>query len=105
LDLLDVRERSSHQDVLSRAFERMGGFDTVVLAVGVLGGQSGVDAERDELLEVMDVNFTASGSLLLECVRRLRAQRSPSAPTVIVLSSVAAERPRASNPVYGAAKS
>jgi decaprenylphospho-beta-D-erythro-pentofuranosid-2-ulose 2-reductase len=82
----------------------MGGFDTVVLAVGVLGGQSGVDAPRDELLEVMDVNFTASGSLLLECSRRLRDQRSDQQPVVVVLSSVAAERPRASNAVYGAAK-
>ncbi len=103
-DVLDARELSSHQQALRRAFDRMGGFDAVVLAVGVLGGQSGVDADRDELLEVMDVNFTASGSLLLECVRRLREQASDPAPSMIVLSSVAAERPRASNPVYGAAK-
>lgn len=102
--VLDVRDLSGHPQALARAFERMGGFDTVVLAVGVLGGQSGVDAERDELLEVMDVNFTASGSLLIDCVRRLRAQRSERPPVLVVLSSVAAERPRASNAVYGAAK-
>jgi decaprenylphospho-beta-D-erythro-pentofuranosid-2-ulose 2-reductase len=104
VDVLDARELSSHQEVLGRAFNRAGGFDTVILAVGVLGGQSGVDSEREELLEVMDVNFTASGSLLLEAVRRLRGQDSESPREMIVLSSVAAERPRASNAVYGAAK-
>ncbi|HEV3128032.1 MAG TPA: SDR family NAD(P)-dependent oxidoreductase, partial [Solirubrobacteraceae bacterium] len=104
VDVLEARDVASHADVLARAFDREGGFDTVVLAVGVLGGQSGVDADPEELLEVMEVNFTASGSLLLECVRRLRAQSSTPAPTLIVLSSVAAERPRASNAVYGAAK-
>jgi decaprenylphospho-beta-D-ribofuranose 2-oxidase len=103
-DVLDARDLSSHADVIARAFDREGGFDTVILAVGVLGGQSGVDADPDELLEVMEVNFTASGSLLLETVRRLRAQSSTPEPTLIVLSSVAAERPRASNAVYGAAK-
>src|SRR5205807_1719218 len=45
--LLDIRELAQHQEALSRAFERMGGFDTVVLAAGVLGGQGGVDAGLD----------------------------------------------------------
>jgi decaprenylphospho-beta-D-erythro-pentofuranosid-2-ulose 2-reductase len=103
-DVLDARAVGSHRDAIARAFDRAGGFDSVVLAVGVLGGQSGVEADPQELLEVMEVNFTASGSLLLECVRRLQAQGSASSPTMIVLSSVAAERPRASNAVYGAAK-
>jgi decaprenylphospho-beta-D-erythro-pentofuranosid-2-ulose 2-reductase len=47
------------------------------------------------------VNFLGAGSLLLECLRQLR-QRGNG--TLILLSSVAAERPRASNPIYGAAK-
>jgi decaprenylphospho-beta-D-erythro-pentofuranosid-2-ulose 2-reductase len=49
----------------------------------------------------MRVNFAGAGSLLLECLRRLREQGSG---TLVVLSSVAAERPRASNAIYGAAK-
>ncbi len=39
--------------------------------------------------------------MLLECLRRLRDQGHG---TVIVLSTVAVERPRASNAIYGAAK-
>ena len=49
----------------------------------------------------MRVNFLDCGSLMLDCVRELRRQGSG---TLVVLSSVAAERPRASNAVYGAAK-
>jgi decaprenylphospho-beta-D-erythro-pentofuranosid-2-ulose 2-reductase len=86
---------------IDRAFADAGGFDVVVLAVGVLGAQAGLDADPAEAEEVMRVDFLLSGSLLLDCLRRLRAQRSG---TLIVLSSVAAERPRASNAIYGAAK-
>ena len=47
------------------------------------------------------MTFLGAGSLMLHCLRRLRGQ---GGGTLIVLSSVAAERPRAGNPVYGAAK-
>jgi decaprenylphospho-beta-D-erythro-pentofuranosid-2-ulose 2-reductase len=100
-DVVDADEISAHGPAVARAFERTGGFDVVVLAVGVLGAQAGVDAEREEALEVMRVNFLGAGSLLLECLARLREQGSG---TLIVLSSVAAERARASNAIYGAAK-
>jgi decaprenylphospho-beta-D-ribofuranose 2-oxidase len=101
LDVLEADDVSSHEGVIGRAFARTGGFDLVVLAVGVLGGQRGLDAERGEALEVMETNFVGSGSLMLESLRRLREQGSG---TLVVLSSVAAERPRASNAIYGAAK-
>jgi decaprenylphospho-beta-D-ribofuranose 2-oxidase len=104
VDVLDARELDTHAPVLARAFDRMGAFDVVLLAVGVLGGQAGVSAETAELREVLDTNFLGAGSLLLEAVRRLREQPAEPPPTLIVLSSVAAERPRASNAVYGAAK-
>jgi decaprenylphospho-beta-D-ribofuranose 2-oxidase len=100
-DVVDADEIDGHAPAIARAFERTGGFDLVVLAVGVLGAQAGVDAEREEALQVMRVNFLGSGSLLLECLTRLREQGSGA---LIVLSSVAAERPRASNAIYGAAK-
>ena len=90
-----------HREVIGRAFERAGGFDVVVLAVGVLGGQAGLDTDRGEALEVMEVDFVGSGSLLLESLRELRSRGHG---TLVVLSSVAAERPRASNAIYGAAK-
>jgi decaprenylphospho-beta-D-erythro-pentofuranosid-2-ulose 2-reductase len=100
-EVLDADDLESHERAVARAFERAGGFDVVVLAVGVLGAQAGLDADRAEALEVMRVNFLGAGSLLLECLRRLRDQGTG---TLVVLSTVAAERPRASNAIYGAAK-
>jgi decaprenylphospho-beta-D-ribofuranose 2-oxidase len=101
LAVLDADDLDSHPEAVARAFELMDGIDLVVLAVGVLGAQAGVEADRAEALEVMRVNFTGAGSLLLEAMRRLEDQ---GAGTCVVLSSVAAERPRATNAVYGAAK-
>jgi decaprenylphospho-beta-D-erythro-pentofuranosid-2-ulose 2-reductase len=100
-DLLDADDVESHDQVIARAFERSGGFDVVVLAVGVLGAQQGLDADPDKAVEVMRVNFVGCGSLLMHCMRRLRDRGQG---TVVVLSSVAAERARAGNAVYAAAK-
>jgi decaprenylphospho-beta-D-erythro-pentofuranosid-2-ulose 2-reductase len=99
--VLDAADLDSHAAKLAELFDRSGGFDIVILAVGVLGAQAGLDASRDEALEVMGANFMGAGSLLLESLRRLRAQ---GRGTLIVLSTVAAERARASNAIYGAAK-
>ena len=99
--VLDADALADHERVIDEAFAAAGGFDVVVLAVGVLGGQAGLDTDDAEALEVMRVNFLGAGSLLLHTLRRLRDQ---GRGTLIVLSSVAAERPRASNAVYGAAK-
>ncbi len=101
VDLVDADDLSAHEGEIARAFDRGGPFDVVVLAVGVLGAQSGLDADVEETLEVMRVNFLGASSLLLACLRRLRAQGHGK---LVILSSVAAERPRRSNAIYGAAK-
>jgi decaprenylphospho-beta-D-erythro-pentofuranosid-2-ulose 2-reductase len=101
LIVADADQCDSHEAAVASAFEGAGGFDVVVVAVGRLGAQAGLDADPRESIEVMRVTFLGAGSLMLHCLRRLRDQGSG---TLIVLSSVAAERPRASNPVYGAAK-
>ncbi len=98
---LDADDLAGHEAALAQAFDRIGGFDVVVLAVGVLGAQAALDAPIEQALDVMRVNFVGCGSLLLHALRRLRAQ---SHGTLVVLSSVAAERPRSGNAIYGAAK-
>ena len=83
------------------AFERMGGADLVVVAVGRLGERGGIPDELDDAVEVLRVNVVVAGTLLLAAARRLRDQGHG---TLIVLSSVAGERVRPANLVYGAAK-
>lgn len=101
LVVADAADCDAHEHVVVSAFDAAGGFDLVVIAVGRLGAQAGLDADPRESVEVMRVTFTGAGSLMLHCLRQLRGQ---GAGTLIVLSSVAAERARAGNPVYGAAK-
>lgn len=101
-DVVDAEALEDHEGAIVRAFERAGAFDVVVLAVGRLGGQAGLDADRNESLGVMRVNFLGAGSLLLAALGALRRQGRGA---LVVLSSAAVERPRASNAIYGAAKS
>lgn len=101
VEIADADNLVAGERAVASAFARDGGVDVVVMAIGLLGAQAGLDADPGEAAAVMSVNFLGAGSLLLHCLRRLRAQGSG---TLIVLSSVAAERPRAGNAIYGAAK-
>ena len=83
------------------AFERLGGADLVVVAVGRLGERGGIPDQLDDAVEVLRVNVVVAGTLLLAAAKRLRDQGHG---TLIVLSSVAGERVRPANLVYGAAK-
>lgn len=92
---------ADHGELIAQASGLLGGIELVILAVGVLGERGGVPEDIDGAVEVLEVNVVVAGSLLLHTARALRAQGSG---TVLVLSSVAAERPRASNAVYCASK-
>ncbi len=91
----------AHEAAVSGAFRDAGGFEVVIVAVGVLGAQAGLDADPEQAAEVMRVNFLGAGSLLIACLRALRGQSSGA---LVLLSTVAVERPRAGNAIYGAAK-
>jgi len=90
-----------HAQALDRAFAEHEGADIVIVAVGVLGERGGLPSDLAGAVEVLEVNVVAAGSLLMHSAGRLRAR---GGGTVVVLSSVAAERPRAANVVYGASK-
>ena len=100
VELADADDIDAHGPVLDAVFARAP-VDLAVLALGVLGGQDGLATPHEQALEVLRVNVVGAGSMLLHTLRRFQAQGHG---TLIVLSSVAAERPRASNAIYGAAK-
>jgi decaprenylphospho-beta-D-erythro-pentofuranosid-2-ulose 2-reductase len=96
---LDVTRLETHRDVIDAAFDRHGDLDVVLVAAGALG--RGGDDQLDDAAELMLVNATGPISCVVPAVERLRRQGHGS---LVVLSSVAAERPRASNYAYGASK-
>jgi decaprenylphospho-beta-D-erythro-pentofuranosid-2-ulose 2-reductase len=99
---LDALQTESHERIVEEAFNRLGGVDIVILAVGVLGERGGLPDDVGGAIEVLQVNVVGAGSLLIQLARRLRDGGGGS---LVVLSSVAAERPRRGNVVYGASKS
>lgn len=99
---LDALDTQQHAAILAGIFEQLGGADLVLLAVGVLGERGGLPEDVSGAVELLRVNVVGAGSLLLESARLLRAQ---GRGTLVVLSSVAGERVRPSNVVYGASKS
>lgn len=99
VELADATDLSGHARAVAGAFQEP--VDMVVVATGRLGAQAGLDSDPAEAAEVMQVTFLGTASLVMHCLRALRTQ---SYGTLILLSSVAGERVRASNAVYGAAK-
>jgi decaprenylphospho-beta-D-erythro-pentofuranosid-2-ulose 2-reductase len=98
---LDALQTESHEHLVEEAFERLGGVDIAILAVGVLGERGGLPNDITGALEVLQTNVVGAGSLLIQLARRLR---DDGGGALVVLSSVAAERPRRGNAVYGASK-
>jgi decaprenylphospho-beta-D-erythro-pentofuranosid-2-ulose 2-reductase len=98
---VNADQTGRHEAAVAAAFERLGGADIVVLAVGLLGERGGLPDDVPGALDVLRTNVVGAGSLLIQAARRLDAQGHG---TLIVLSSVAGERVRAANVVYGAAK-
>jgi short-subunit dehydrogenase len=80
---------------------RFGGPDEVVIAYGVLGQQA--DAERDlaQARALIDSNFTSAALWTLALLKDNPADHKL---TVVGIGSVAGDRGRASNFIYGSAK-
>ena len=97
----DARATGTHERFAAELFERGGDIDLVVAAFGVLGDQERAEREPDHALEIVETNYTGAVSALLAVVSHLRRQGHG---TLVVLSSVAGERVRGSNYVYGSSK-
>jgi len=97
----DATDFDSHEAFVEEVFGRYGDFDVVLLAFGVLGEQSAAERDPAAALAVVQTNYAGAVSVTVPVAQRLRAQGHG---TVVVLSSVAGERARRSNFVYGSSK-
>lgn len=96
----DARTTADHDALLQEAFAG-GDLDLVFLAFGVLGDQATFERSPETAVEAAEANYVGAVSLGLRAAERLRAQGHG---TIAVLSSVAGERVRAANFVYGSSK-
>lgn len=96
----DAEDVRTHAATLDEAFAG-GDVDVAVVAVGVLGDQERAWQDHAAAVSIVQVNCTAAVSTGVLLAERLRRQGHGG---VIALSSVAGERARRSNFVYGASK-
>jgi len=99
--IFDASELYFHATFVEKAIEALGGLDGVVLCFGTLGDEAVAQTNPDEAVATVNQNFTGAVSLLTLVARHLEQQRSGF---VIVIGSVAGERGRSRNYVYGSAK-
>jgi decaprenylphospho-beta-D-erythro-pentofuranosid-2-ulose 2-reductase len=89
------------KDVVQAVTDEIGDIDVAIVSQGLLN--EGVDyyANPSGLIEMANVNFTATMTLLYSLANQLKSQGYGK---IVLLSSVAGERVRKGNPAYGATK-
>ncbi len=97
---LDARDHGSHTATIDAAFAT-GDIDVAVLAFGLLGDAEQAWSDPELALELAEVNYAAPVHLGVLLANKMRAQ---SHGRIVALSSVAGERVRRSNFVYGSTK-
>ncbi|WP_446038785.1 decaprenylphospho-beta-D-erythro-pentofuranosid-2-ulose 2-reductase [Streptomyces sp. SID1121] len=96
----DALDPASHEETLGKVFAE-GDIDMVLLAFGVLGDQARDEAAPLAAVRVAQTNYTGAISAGLVCAGALQTQGHGS---LVVLSSVAGERARRANFIYGSSK-
>jgi decaprenylphospho-beta-D-erythro-pentofuranosid-2-ulose 2-reductase len=98
---MDANDVAAHAPMLNRAADELGGIDTVIVAHGSLGDQQFCEQSVEAMMKEVSTNGL-SVLALATLVGEYMAERR--AGTLVVLSSVAGDRGRQSNYVYGSAK-
>lgn len=96
----DARDTASHRQVIDQTFSH-GDVDIAVAAFGTLGDQEELWKDHDAAVESAEVNYVGYVSVGVLLGEYMRKQGHGQ---IIAMSSVAGQRVRRSNFVYGASK-
>ncbi|MES9944043.1 MAG: SDR family oxidoreductase [Candidatus Thiodiazotropha sp.] len=100
-EILDVLEYSRHKAVVHAAVETLDGLDLALIAHGTLPDQSACEQSFELSHKEFEVNALSTISLLTHLANHFESEGSG---TIAVISSVAGDRGRQSNYLYGSAK-
>jgi len=102
IETFEALDFDSHPALIARCFTQCGGrLDGVIVCYGYLPSQQWAEQDFAEARRTVDVNFTSVVSLLNCAANALEQQGSGF---IAAISSVAGDRGRQSNYIYGAAK-
>jgi short-subunit dehydrogenase len=99
--VMDANDHQSHSKMLDQAEAALHGIDTVLIAHGTLSNQKNCEQDIGVMMQEMKTNALSTIALLTDIANRFEAKGSG---TIAVISSVAGDRGRSSNYVYGSAK-
>ena len=99
--LLDLADLERHQELMDTAIATLDGLDTVLISYGTLGNQQKCEQSVEETLKEFTTNCTSVISLLTLLGNYFEQQRRGC---ICVVTSVAGDRGRRSNYVYGTTK-
>lgn len=97
----DLSAMTTHAELLQAAADALGGLDAVLIAHGTLPDQGACEASVPATLAEIETNALSVISLLTLAANRFEAE---GRGVIAAISSVAGDRGRQSNYVYGAAK-
>ena len=97
----DLDDLARHAALVDEGFAALGGIDVALIAHGTLPDQAACQVSFAAAHAALTTNFLGAASLAAELANRLEPLR---AGTIAVIGSVAGDRGRQSNYVYGAAK-
>lgn len=95
----DLSAPTSYEAIVDEFAAEMGGIDILILAYGILGDQARGRADLGHAAQILTTNFTSAALWLLAAAGRVSGTGA-----VVVFSSVAGDRGRQSNYIYGGAK-
>lgn len=98
---MDLDDTAAHAAMLNAALQTLGMIDLALLAHGVLGDQKTAEASYPVAEAVLRTNFLSPVSLITWLANYFESTKQG---TLAVISSVAGDRGRKSNYVYGASK-
>ena len=97
----DLDDCRGHSTVLDRAVQQLRGLDIALIAYGVLGDQLAAEKSYDAAAAVLQTNLISPISLLTWLANYFEPRK---AGTIAIISSVAGDRGRGSNYIYGTSK-
>jgi decaprenylphospho-beta-D-erythro-pentofuranosid-2-ulose 2-reductase len=97
----DLAEPAGFAAALDAADLALGGFDALVVTAGDFASQETLERDPVRLERLLDLNFTATAVMCQQAAERLAGR---GGGTICAFSSVAGDRARRSNYLYGASK-
>jgi hypothetical protein len=98
---LDSNETERHAELIEGVCGALGGLDIALIAHGTLPDQKACETSFEQTRQALDDNFISVVSLLGHLANHMEAQGKG---VIAAISSVAGDRGRQSNYIYGAAK-